>query len=566
MNHPGSAEVVSVCSRRSDRSVRRCTGRATKVDDWAGGLARFGPDRDGTDGASCRSMSPRVTSTFAAGLVACTLACNASHVATGDASLESGPHAVVDAALALRAERTHYLKQSSTHDGSELGYDVAIDGDTIVVGAPRESGGATGVDGDEAPSDSAEASGAVYVFVRRGATWVQQAYLKASNARRHASFGTSVAISGDTIVVGSPGESSAATGIDGDQGSTAAPWSGAAYVFVRTGGVWTQQAYVKASNTDASDQFGFSVAISGETIVVGAVTEASDATGVDGDQSRNVFAQSGAAYAFGRRGTTWAQEAYLKASNTASDSQFGWSVAIDGDVIVVGSPLESSTAVGVNGDAGVEVAMYSGAAYVFRRGGGHWAQEAYLKASNTHAGDDFGWSVAISGDTIAVGGHNEDGGATGANGDPTRDDVLDSGAVYVFSRDVGVWAQEAYLKASNTGSDDRFGCSIALSGDTLVVGAWREDSAARLVDGDGASDASTDSGAAYAFVRSDEGWSQAAYLKAPNAGDGDAAGWSVAVSGTVIVIGARGEDGSATGVDGTDTDSASQSGAAYTFE
>jgi hypothetical protein len=195
-----------------------------------------------------------------------------------------------------------YLKASNTDLGDNFGKDVAISGDTLVVGAPFEASAATGVNGNQA--DNSGHAGAAYVFVRSGTVWTQQAYLKASNTGQGPSgdrFGTSVAIDGDTIVVGAYQEDSAATGVNGNQADNTAGQAGAAYVFVRSGTVWTQQAYLKASNTGANDSFGFSVAISGDTVVVGAIGEASNAMGVNGDQTNN-SAPSGAAYVFVRTG------------------------------------------------------------------------------------------------------------------------------------------------------------------------------------------------------------------------------------------------------------------------
>ncbi len=164
-------------------------------------------------------------------------------------------------------------------------------------------------------------SGAAYVFVRSGGIWTQQAYLKASNTGAGDGFGDSVAVSGDTVVVGASGEDSNATGVDGNQGDNSASHSGAAYVFIRSGGIWTQQAYLKASNTGADDDFGNSVAVSGDTVVVGAYSEDSNATGVDGNQGDNSASASGAAYVFTRSGGIWTQQAYLKASNTGADDR-----------------------------------------------------------------------------------------------------------------------------------------------------------------------------------------------------------------------------------------------------
>src|SRR5204863_403711 len=152
---------------------------------------------------------------------------------------------------------------------------------------------------------------AAYIFVRSGTNWSQQAYLKASNTDAHDYFGSSVAVSGDTVVIGAPGEASNGTGVNGNQSDNSAFEAGAAYVFVRNGTNWSQQAYLKASNTDAHDGFGFSLAVSGDTVVVGAPTEASNATGVNGNQSDNSAFEAGAAYLFVRSGTTWSQQAYL---------------------------------------------------------------------------------------------------------------------------------------------------------------------------------------------------------------------------------------------------------------
>ena len=192
----------------------------------------------------------------------------------------------------------------------------------------------------------------------------QQAYLKASNAEAGDFFGASVAISGDTVVVGAYGEDSAASGVNGNQADNSASSSGAAYIFVRSGSTWTQQAYLKASNTGANDFFGVSVAISGNTIVVGAYGEDSAATGVNGNQADNGAIDSGAAYVFARSGSTWTQQAYLKASNTGSSDLFV-NPAISGDTAVVGALYEDSAARGVNGNQADNSAKNSGAAYVF---------------------------------------------------------------------------------------------------------------------------------------------------------------------------------------------------------
>jgi hypothetical protein len=416
----------------------------------------------------------------------------------------------------------------------------------------------------------------------------QQSYLKASNTDAEDVFGSGVAISGDTVVVGASLEDSNAKGVNGNQSNNSDLNAGAAYVFVRDGTNWTQQAYLKASNTRTLGAvFGWSAAISGDTVVVGAWGESSNATGVNGNQSNTSSVDADAAYVFVRNGTNWSQQAYLKASNTKLSNSdavkaawFGSSVTVSGDTIVVGAPYEDSNATGVNGDQSDHSASSAGAAYVFVRNGTNWTQQAYLKASNTDAGDSFGTSVAVSGDTVVVGAWSEASNATGVNGDQTDNSAPGAGAAYVFARSGTNWTQQAYLKASNTDGvlpgeefGDEFGVSVAVSGDTIVVGAWGEDSIATGLNGDQSDNSAVDSGAAYVFVRNGTTWTQEAYLKASNTDAGDIFGSSVAVSGDTVVVGAagtlgfsQGEASSATGVNGDQSDdSAPGAGAAYVF-
>jgi hypothetical protein len=459
-----------------------------------------------------------------------------------------------------------YLKASNTDAHDQFVYSMAMSGDTLVIGAPSEESAATGVNGDE-DDNSADFAGAVYVFVGDGSTWTQQAYLKASNTGPSDGFGISVSISGDTLVVGARGESSSATGVDGDESDDSAEVAGAAYVFVRDGTTWTQQAYLKASNTDAVDRFGSSVSVSGDRLVVGADFESSDATGVDGDQADDSADQAGAAYVFVRDGSTWSQQAYLKASNTDPGDYFGTAVALSGDILVVGAPGEDSSAAGVNGSQSGNFKPNSGAAYVFEWSDTEWLQTAYLKASNSGEGDGFGAALSLEGQTVVVGAEGEDSLATGVNGNQSSNGAPSAGAAYVFARGGSTWSQQAYVKASNTGEADRFGCSVAVFEDTLVVGAEHEDSSAKGVDGDQGSNGSTNAGAAYVFVRSATNWSPHSYLKASNTDTNDYFGWSVALSEESIVVGAVDEDSQSTGIGGNQTNNdAIGAGAGYVFE
>jgi hypothetical protein len=458
-----------------------------------------------------------------------------------------------------------YLKASNTNAGDSFGISVAVSGDTIVVGASGEDSSARVVNGDQTNNDAPDA-GAAYVFRRTGGVWSQEAYLKASNSDWFDGFGNLVAISGDTIVVGAPGEDSSAADIN--QTNNFATNAGAAYVFRRTSSGWSQEAYLKASNIDAGDRFGFAVAISGDRLVVGADLEAGNGV----SEADNSKPEAGAAYVFARTSSGWSQEAYLKASNPDRSDRFANSVAISGDRVVVGAWGEDSDATGVDGDQNNNLAPpnnlgagSTGAAYVFARTSSGWIQEAYLKASNTEAGDFFGDYVAISGDTVLVSATREDSNATGVNGNEMNNDANNAGAVYVFTRAGGVWSQEAYLKASNTVHE--FGFTLAVSGDTIVVGTVAEDSNATGVNGDQTNSLAIESGAAYVFARTGSSWSQTAYLKASNTGAGDWFGaGSLGVSGGTIVVGAPREDSNATGVNGNQTNNGAQNaGAAYVF-
>jgi hypothetical protein len=427
----------------------------------------------------------------------------------------------------------------------------------------------------------------------------QLAYLKASNPEAgdhfgcggvldgHAGFGTAISGDGNTLVVGAPHEGSGARGVNGNQNDNSIDGSGAAYVFVRNGPNWVQQAYLKASNPSMNAEFGHAVAISadGNTIVVSAFWDPSKATGVNGDQADQSIPQAGAAYVFTRRGSTWSQQAYLKASNTgeagtadtfAEGDQFGFSVAIsdDGNTVAVGAHSEDSN--GVNGNQADNSMQLAGAVYVYTRTNTSWSQTAYLKATNPDAGDMFGYSVSLSADgrTIAIGAFDEDGSFRGVNGPPDNG-RNGAGAVYVYSRPVnGFWSQEAYLHASNAEGGDSFGVHVALSDDanTLLVGSLDEDCRATGInpadpcDNDRAGDIST--GAAYVFARNGATWSQQAFFKASNTGGNDWFGSRLALSGdgNTAAMGASLEDTLGRGINGNqDGDDGTESGAVYLF-
>jgi hypothetical protein len=305
----------------------------------------------------------------------------------------------------------------------------------------------------------------------RTSTIGRRAYeLKASDAGTGDFFGDSVAVSGATAVVGA--ESHAAD-------------SGRAYLFTKTAAGWTQVAELEGSGVVASDEFGWSVAIGGPTLVVGAPSSAKDA---------------GLAYVFGETSSGWTQVAELKGTGTVINDGFGASVAASGAYVVVGASGHD---------------RYAGRAYVFTDETGQWSEKAQLEGSGIVAGDEFGWSVAVSGTTAVIGaeGHADD-----------------AGLAYVFAKTGRHWKQVAELEGSDTVAGDFFGDSVAISGRTAVVGAW----------GHG-----RDAGRAYVFADAAGHWRQVAELEGFDTVEGDFFGDSVAISGTTAVVGAENHAGGA---------------------
>ena len=276
------------------------------------------------------------------------------------------------------------LHASDAQENDFFGSGVSISGDTLVVGAYSEDGGA---------GDPAANAGAAYVFTRSGTSWTQQQILHASDKQVSDSFGYAVSISGESLVVGAYTE-------DGGLNEPAAG-AGAAYVFTRSGTTWTEQQILHASDKAINDFFGTEVSISGESLVAGA-------NSADGD--------AGAAYVFTRSGTIWTQQQKLQASDKKAADLFGSGVSISGDTLVVGAYYED----GGTGDP----FSSAGAAYVFTRFGATWSEQKILHASDNAIGDLFGGSVSISGDTLVVGAFYEDGG--------TGDPASGAGAVYIY--------------------------------------------------------------------------------------------------------------------------------------
>jgi hypothetical protein len=367
------------------------------------------------------------------------------------------------------------------------------------------------------------------------------------------------------------------------------------------------QAYVKASNTDAGDAFGTSVALSanGTTLAVGAFHENSG----NHSEADNNADDAGAVYVFTYDGAIWVKQAYVKADHPDQDDQFGASVALsaDGSTLAVGAPTEDGNARTINGDQTNNDAPAAGAAYVFRRSGGAWTQEAYIKPSNLDDYDAFGTSVSLSADgaTLAVGAPGESGNGTG----PGDNSQMSAGAAYVFTFDGSTWGREHYVKPSVPVGMIQLGATVALSGDGshLAVGvsglasygevyvfarsgaAWNEQLHYQSADANtgfgssvalsregsvlavGAAGDSLDApgGAVFTFTRSGTVWSARSTALAPdNTGPGDNFGYSLSLSddGSLLAVGANLEDGNGKGVDGDPTDNHQlDAGAVYVF-
>jgi hypothetical protein len=355
-------------------------------------------------------------------------------------------------ALGTAGSRTEDAKLTASDGvgGDHLGVSVAASGDTVVAGTAERN----------------DDVGAAYVFRRNGQVWTQEALLTPTGPADKF-FGGAVAISGDTLVVGAYGQ-------PGERGS--------AFVFTRTGTTWTQQQKLTATGGALADQFGISVAVDGDTAVVGA-------TGVG--------AVVGAAYVFTRTGLVWTQQAKLVASDGDDGDSFGNDVAISGDTVIVGA---------------FGVGFQHGAAYVFKRTGTDWAQEARLDGTDPSDTAQFGYGVALAGDTAAI----------GSSGTGNY-----RGSVYVFTRAGTTWTQQALLVAADGSASDRLGSAVALVGDRLLAGAHFK---------------YISEGVAYVFERTGTAWSQKGRLAATGAKPSDFLGFGVALTSEFAVASGFGFD------------------------
>ncbi len=359
------------------------------------------------------------------------------------------------------------LKALKPESNDQFAFDVALDGTIGVIGAQLKT------------TARATASGAAYVVQEIDGIWQHLAQLTASDAAPNDRFGYSVSISGSTIVVGAVRDDD--NGID----------SGAAYIFNSSGGEWAQVAKLKADDGVGDDFFGTSVAISGDTILIGA-------HGDDDDGSR-----SGSVYVFRKIGEMWQQVAKLTPDDAATYLLFGRNLALSGNTAVIGA--YGGTKRGVK---------EGGTAYVFREIEGEWQQQAKLTASDNAPLDRFGFGVAIDGDTIVVGAHLDDAGA------------IDSGSAYIFREIAGVWQQIAKLKADDPSASAMFGVSVAIRNGTVVLGA------------SGDSESSIEGGAVYISRELGGVWQRPIKVVSAESADHDRLGTSVTLNNHTMIIGA----------------------------
>ncbi len=331
--------------------------------------------------------------------------------ARGDDLIASGSAYVFTRSASVWTEQQK-LTASDAAARDDFGISVDVDGDTAVIGAYQND-------------DDGSSSGSAYVFIRSAGVWSQRQKLLASDGAAFDFFGHSVAVDGATVLIGAHGND--------DNGNS----SGLVYVFTRNAGVWSEQQKLTASDAEASDWFGWSVDVDADTAVVGARSDDDDGIA------------SGSAYVFTRNAGVWTEQQKLTASDAAAGDQFGFSVALDGATAVIGARWDDDND--------------SGSAYVFTRNAGVWSEQQKLTSSDTATSDNFAHSLDVDGDTVVSGAHFDD------------DDGVASGSAYVFTRSVGVWTEQQKLTASDAASGDQFGFSVAVDGNTAVIGAVADD-------------------------------------------------------------------------------------------
>lgn len=424
-------------------------------------------------------MFSRANSLVTLAVVLMGMTCNDSSTTDMNVALPIAV-AVPNASLVTTSETKIVAPNGKASD--LFGFSVAMSGDTIIMGTPYED-------------SVAQDAGAAYVFVRTNGIWTFEQKLVAPDFGAGRWFGYSVAIDGNTAIIGSP----QANGTTLD--------AGAAYVFLRTNGTWNALPKLSATDGKPGDMFGQAVDVANNSLILGCPQ--SDTKGID----------AGAAYVFVWNGSTYVEQKRLFPTDSNAGDHFGAAVAMNGESAIVGAP--EADLFGAD----------SGSAYIFFREGTLWSQQKKLISPNGAAGDGFGWAVDIDLDTAVVGSPLDDTAGT------------DAGAAYAFRRTGINWSPGANLSAKGLASDDRFGSSVALSGSSILVGALLDDTA------------DMNAGAAYIFRQNGFSWYQTLEVLATDAAIGDAYGFAVAISGQTMVVSAY-----------LDDDQGTSSGSTYVYE
>ncbi len=404
------------------------------------------------------------------------------------------------------------------------GYSVSISGDYAIIGAYNEDHNANG-------GQYLEDAGSAYILKNNSGTWTVVQKIVPSDRAAGDEFGTSVAISGDYAIVGAPRKSITV-------GTTGNPYAGAAYIFQNRSGSWSLVNRIVASDRERADEFGHSVAISGDYAIVGAPLEDHSVTGF------NFQSNKGSAYIFKKGPSVWSEEQKIVGTSAATDDNFGWSVGISGDYAIIGTPRDALSA------AGGMILTEAGTATIFKKSTtGNWSQMQILNASDKTAGDEFGHSVAISGDYAIVGAMLEEHNATGGA------KLNLAGSAYIFERNGTSWKQAEKVVAADRATGDMFGASVSISGDHAIVGAYNED------EDETGGNTLANAGSAYIYKKSSGNWTQADKIVATDRGSSNVLGNSVAISGDYAIVGAHMESENASG--GNTLGSA---GASYIFK
>ncbi|MAQ18192.1 MAG: hypothetical protein CMN30_25775 [Sandaracinus sp.] len=435
-----------------------------------------------------------------------------------------------------------YFKHEVPQGNDRYGRGLDIDGATLAVGAIFDDTASA----DPTTADVLTDSGGVFVYHRDGSGWSLSTFIKASDAQEGDSFGAALAVDGNTLVVGAPGRNDGA---------------GAVYVFRRSAGVWSEIQILTHPSPDDQDRCGNALAMDGDVLVVGCVNDDSGATGVDGADGDDSVENSGAVLVFRlNAGGSFVRDAYLKPHNTGAGDAFGFSVDVQGDNVVVGAIREDTDGNNVLGTEDDDALLNSGAAYVFRHGAA-WSQIAFLKASNADAGDEFGTDVAVSDQFIAVGAAFERSAAQGIGGAQGSNTLEKAGAVYAYPLMSGLAiGPPIYIKAFNNGLNDEFGRDVAMEGNRLLVGSYREASISEGIGGLPNNNDGLSIGAVYEYLYVGGTWTIGAYIKPPRVDavdDSDTSAFghdgqfssSIAIGGGVLAVASEGDASNAAGVD-----------------